>query len=478
MVREDRKGTILVVDDSPPSLDVLRDTLEGEGYRVYVATSGEKALVRALQSMPDIILLDVLMPGMDGFETCRRLKADEKIREIPVIFMTGLTDTAHKIRGFEVGGADYVTKPIEIGELVARVAMHMGLHTMQEQLKTQNESLQHEITERKRVEEEIKHIKMAVDVAGDAIVMLTADGHHFYQNNAFDRLFGYTQKEVSFLHPIKLYGNKDVGKKVFETIIAGKSWQGEIEMIAKNGRRFPVSLRADAIKDENGKIIGLIGVHTDITDRKFAEDKIKALLAEKELLLREVHHRIKNNMNVVMSLFSLQSSTLNDSPAISFLEDARNRVKSMLVLYDKLYQSGDFRKISTKEYLTSLIDEIIKNFPNRQLVTIERKIDDIILDSNILSPVGIILNELLTNIMKHAFNGKNSGMIQISFSMKENHATLIVQDNGTGIPESVDMATTTSFGLQLVNILITEQLAGTLRLERQNGSAFIMEFET
>jgi diguanylate cyclase (GGDEF)-like protein/PAS domain S-box-containing protein len=104
--------------------------------------------------------------------------------------------------------------------------------------------------------------------------MSTPDGHHFYQNEAFNRLFGYTLEEVSCLHPIKLYGNDDVGKKVFETIMAGRSWQGEIEMVAKNGRRFPASLRADAIKDENGKVIGLIGVHTDITERKLAEEAL------------------------------------------------------------------------------------------------------------------------------------------------------------------------------------------------------------
>jgi diguanylate cyclase (GGDEF)-like protein/PAS domain S-box-containing protein len=130
-------------------------------------------------------------------------------------------------------------------------------------------------TERKQAEAETKRIKAAVDATGDAIGMSTPDGQHFYQNEAFDRLFGYTQEEVSCLHPIKLYGNEDGGKKVFETIMAGKPWQGEIEMVAKNGRRFPVSLRADAIKDESGKIIGLIGIHADITERKQAEEALR-----------------------------------------------------------------------------------------------------------------------------------------------------------------------------------------------------------
>ena len=129
-------------------------------------------------------------------------------------------------------------------------------------------------SERKQTEEEIQRIKAAVDATGDAIGMSTADGHHFYQNEAFNRLFGYTQEEVYRLHPTKLYGNKDIAKGVFETIMAGKSWHGEIEMVTKNGRRFPVLLRADAVKDENGKVISLIGVHTDITERKLVEKSL------------------------------------------------------------------------------------------------------------------------------------------------------------------------------------------------------------
>jgi two-component sensor histidine kinase len=204
-------------------------------------------------------------------------------------------------------------------------------------------------------------------------------------------------------------------------------------------------------------------------------EKIRNLLQEKELLLREVHHRIKNNMAVIASLLSLQSSMLNDSSAVSSLEDARSRVQSMMVLYDKLYRSGDFRKISTKEYLITLIDEIVGNFPNLQLVTIKKKIDDVLLDAKTLSPIGIILNELLTNIMKHAFIGRENGIIGVTFLVKETHVTLIVEDNGIGIPESIDITTSTGFGLQLVGML-TKQLEGTIRIERKNGSQFILEY--
>jgi PAS domain S-box-containing protein len=135
-----------------------------------------------------------------------------------------------------------------------------------------------ELEQRIRVLEETakgEWIQTAVDTSVDAIGMSTVDGYHFYQNKSFDHMFGYTLEEISRLHPRKLYGNEHVAREVFETIMVGRSWHGEIEMVTKNGRHFPVLLRADAIKDENGDVIGLIGVHTDITERKLAEQALQ-----------------------------------------------------------------------------------------------------------------------------------------------------------------------------------------------------------
>jgi DNA-binding response OmpR family regulator len=154
-------ATILVIDDQIANLRLILDQLAAAGFRVLVAQDGESGIERARLAQPDLILLDVVMPGMDGFETCRRLKAVESIQEIPVIFMTALTDTADKVTGFEVGGVDYVTKPFQIEEVWARVKTHLALHLLQQQLKAQkqqleaqNMQLQQEIAERQRVEAE------------------------------------------------------------------------------------------------------------------------------------------------------------------------------------------------------------------------------------------------------------------------------------------------------------------------------------
>ncbi len=247
----------------------------------------------------------------------------------------------------------------------------------------------------------------------------------------------------------------------------------EVEVQTRAGMWY--AMRIQPYRTLDNVIEGAVITFVDIAERKLAEDRIRSLLSEKELLLKEVHHRIRNNMNIIMSLLSLQAETLKDPSGVVALEDARSRVQSMMVLYDKLYRSEDFRNVPVKGYLISLVDEIRDNFPNSGHLEIETMIDDTVLDAKILSPLSIIINELLTNAMKHAFAGRDNGRILVFFSMKDDHAALIIEDDGKGIPGSVDIATPTGFGMQLVDML-TKQLGGTIRIERENGTRFVLEF--
>lgn len=217
------------------------------------------------------------------------------------------------------------------------------------------------------------------------------------------------------------------------------------------------------------------GIEFDISELKESEERVKALLGEKELLLREVHHRIKNNMNTIRGLLVLQLSAEKNTEAAASLKDAESRIQSMIMLYDRLDRTENFREMSIKEYLEPLIREIVGSFNNSGIVTIETDIDDFILDVKILSPLGIIVNELITNIMKYAFPEKNSGIIRISASQIRGIVSLHIRDNGAGIPESVDFKKSTGFGLDLVAML-TEQIGGSIRIERGKGTGFVIEF--
>ncbi len=148
------KATVLIVDDNPTNLDLLFDSLSQANFKVLIAKDGQNAIRQATLAQPDAILLDIVMPGLDGLETCRRLKDRTETNDIPVIFLTALTDTIDKVGGFKAGAVDYITKPFQQAEVLARLETHLTIRSLQKSLQEKNERLEQEINERKRVEEE------------------------------------------------------------------------------------------------------------------------------------------------------------------------------------------------------------------------------------------------------------------------------------------------------------------------------------
>jgi PAS domain S-box-containing protein len=210
--------------------------------------------------------------------------------------------------------------------------------------------------------------------------------------------------------------------------------------------------------------------------RKQAEERIKGLLEEKELLLHEVHHRIKNNMSTMISLLSLQHQALEGTEAGAALKDAMARLQSMNTLYDKLFRAEDLREMSLKVYLPALVQEIIAMFPNGDAVDVETRIDDIRLGVKRLSLLGILVNEIVTNSMKYAFAGRERGRILVSARLKKDRVALRVEDDGVGLPRSVDLENSTGFGLGLIRIL-TKQLDASIAIERGTGARYAIEFD-
>ncbi len=201
------KNTVLVVDDTPANLDVLVNYLKECGFKTLVASNGEVALERIKYFKPDIILLDAMMPGIDGFETCCRLKSNENTKDIPVIFMTALIDPEHKVKGFSVGAVDYITKPVQKEELLARVATHLKIHKYQEHLEKEVQkrtaeleermaSLKNEIFERKRVEDELRHLRNylsnIIDSMPSVLIGVDKDGKVTQWNNTAEQTTGIT----------------------------------------------------------------------------------------------------------------------------------------------------------------------------------------------------------------------------------------------------------------------------------------------
>jgi PAS domain S-box-containing protein len=201
---------------------------------------------------------------------------------------------------------------------------------------------------------------------------------------------------------------RELHKVIKQTIDSGKPQIYEYKIELSTGETWFEARTSPMETKVNGKNTVVWLAH-DITASKKSEKKVQELLLEKELILKEVHHRIKNNMHVIASLLTLQASKLNDIESIKSLQDAISRIHSMGTLYDKLYKSEIYQSVSIRDYLSQLIDEVMEIFSQVIEIKIEKQIDDIKLDPKILFPVGIIINELITNTMKYAFNGQNSG---------------------------------------------------------------------
>ncbi|MBI5665341.1 MAG: GAF domain-containing protein [Nitrospirae bacterium] len=215
--------------------------------------------------------------------------------------------------------------------------------------------------------------------------------------------------------------------------------------------------------------------------RKLAEQHIEASLVEKEVLLREIHHRVKNNMQVISSLLNFQTRYVNDKQFIGILNESQNRIKSMSLIHEKLYRSSDLSNIDFNDYINSLASDLFKFYGvDSSRIALNLDIGKIAFEIDTAIPCGLLVNELLTNSLKHAFPDGRKGEIDITLRKKEpdgaDNYELIISDNGVGIPEDFDISKTRSLGLQLIHTLTEHQLQGRLDLDRTNGTRFHISF--
>lgn len=245
----------------------------------------------------------------------------------------------------------------------------------------------------------------------------------------------------------------------------------------KSGDYVPVFLSISLIKSDTNEILGVVCVGSDITDIKEAEDKIKSSLKEKELLLQEVHHRVKNNLQIISSLLNLQASYINDEKDLEIFKDSQSRVKSMAFIHEQLYKSSDFTNINFNNYIHNLLAYLSYSHNlDPEKIKMNINVENITLDINTAIPCGLIINELVTNSIKYAFPSGRSGTINIElYSDYEDEYVLIVGDDGIGLPVDIDFKNTDSLGLQLVNSL-SKQLEGYIELDRTNGTQFKIIF--
>lgn len=316
--------------------------------------------------------------------------------------------------------------------------------------------------------------------ANDAIFILDSSLNYKDVNKKAVEVSGYQRKELlkmnifdiipPELHMMSKLEFQKLSKFGFYEKFTGK-------IIRKDGRLIDVEINSSAIKDGD-KVIGSRDILRDITERKLNEEKIKESLKEKEVLLKEVHHRVKNNMQIISSLLRLQSGYLIDRKNIEIFKECQNRILSMSLVHEKLYNSRDFTKIDIKDYVVDLTTGLLySGKSNGGNIVLNIVVDDVLLGVNAAIPFGLILNELVTNCIKHAFPNGRKGEIRIYLhETDDGKIELIVRDDGVGIPEGIDFRKTESFGLYLVTILAEEQLKGKIYLTRNGGTEFRIKF--
>ncbi|WP_342459747.1 histidine kinase dimerization/phosphoacceptor domain -containing protein [Methanobacterium sp.] len=229
-------------------------------------------------------------------------------------------------------------------------------------------------------------------------------------------------------------------------------------------------------QDFVSSLANLISLGLEASRRKKAEEDLKASLKEKEILMKEIHHRAKNNLTIISSLLNLQSRHINDKEALGVFRESQNRARSMALIHEKLYRSDDLRKIDFGEYIRSLTIELFNSYRASQGIELNMDISNIDLDINTAVPLALIVNEIVTNSLKYAFPDKKTGNVSVRFAKNADEMQLIVEDNGIGFPCDLDFRNTNSLGMQLVTSL-TDQIKGSIKLERDEGTKFIIDFK-
>ena len=336
-----------------------------------------------------------------------------------------------------------------------------------------------DVSELKRAEEANALLAAIVESSDDAIIGKTLDGLIVSWNPGAEKIYGYAADEIIGQHISVLFPSDRPAEVAYiiETIRQGERVaQDEAVHVTKDGRRIDVSLTISPIRDVDGKLLGASTIARDITERKEAENRIRTSLKEKETLLKEVHHRVKNNLQITSSLFSLQSAAIKDEEILDVFRQSSNRIQSMALVHEKLYSSDNLSQIEAGEYIRSLVPNLLQSYGLRAgNIALHWDIENVLLEIDKAIPLGLIINELVSNCVKHAFAPGAKGDIWISLHRQNDNVLVVVADNGAGFPDNLDFQSTGTLGLQLVNTL-TNQLKGNIGLHSNGKTEFRIQF--
>ncbi|MDK2976137.1 MAG: hypothetical protein PWP06_612 [Candidatus Marinimicrobia bacterium] len=312
----------------------------------------------------------------------------------------------------------------------------------------------------------------------DAIAILDNNDKIININETFTKLFGYTLQESrgkfinNLIVPDEL---KKEGLEATMNVASGQNISLETVRKTKSGKLIHVSIIGKPILMENNQI-AVYGIYRDITRRKKTEEKITRDLKEKEVLLKEIHHRVKNNLQIISSLLNMQIRYINNEDYKEILRESQNRIKSMALIHERLYKSDDLTHISFEEYVRKVVSYLLASYESgHKNINFIYDIEDVALPINQAIPLGLIVNEIISNSIKYAFKNTSKPIIYISLHKKESRFEMVIRDNGCGLNLSEKMEHSKTMGIHLIKTL-TDQLHGTLDMESDQGLTYTIHW--
>ncbi len=450
------ENPVLIVEDDEATAELESRALSRSGAGVCTVNTAKEAVALLQHGSFRAVLLDYQLP--DGTPWSVLEAAQSHIPRIPVIIVTAMGSERIAEEAIHRGVADYIKKT----------------HTFWDELP----GVVERVSRVAELEEANRWLATIVDSSSDAIIGQSLKGIVTSWNRGAARLFGYAPEEIIGKPMALLIPGNAIRKE--EEILSQINLDRQVARVElvrshKDGREIPVSVTISPIIDPAGGVVGISQIARDITEQKEAERRMRLSLKEKEILLKEIHHRVKNNLQVISSLLSLQSGQLSEPSAVRALADCQNRVQSIALVHENLYQVENPSHVDLGQYVRTLMANLChsQNAAERGIST-RLDANGIRLGIDKAIPCGLIINELVTNSLKHAFPGR-TGSVYVGFRRSSDQKLeLLVEDDGVGLPGK-EPKNATTLGLHLVYTL-AKQLRADVEVHHQQGMAFKFRF--
>lgn len=477
--------SLLVIDDEPIIRKLVKNFFEDHYFHVLEAENGQKGIDLIKSNPPDIVIVDLVMPELDGFSVITYLH--ENYPDIPVIVVSGIGNIKDPIKAMKLGAWDYLFKPIEdLRALLMAVEKCLERAKLIYENKQYQDHLEQMVTSRTAELEDAyesirlneKRYRTIFENFQDVYFETTLDGMITELSPSVFNIFNIERSELIGKNMVAFYFNPKERDNMI-SIIKHNKFITDYEVLLKNtdGEIVYCSITGKLITDHTGKTNKMAGTIRDITLRKNAEERIKKQLEEKEVLIQEIHHRVKNNMQIINSLIFMQADLIEDPSVKASLKQIESRILSMALVHNQLYQSDDLSQIGIKTYIDELTQNILISFGS----DIEY-ISDCIntgITIEIAIPIGLVINEIVTNSVKHAFSPEClNKKIQISAKVTDqNELILEISDNGDLPANKAEHLQFDTLGSTLIRSLI-KQMNGTYSIDNNNGMKYTIRVKS